>query len=243
MIDRLLLFTFLILLSCVAHAQAGPPLITNDPDTPGAGHWEINLAATGTHSDGSWELSLPDLDINYGVGERIQLSVHLAELHAGESGMPTRSGIGPVELAFRYRFLDEERDGVSLALQPHWERSWSQAAIRKDLASEHDEFGLPLQVSRHFGQATVAVELARNFIEAEPDEWQAGSFWSRECSRGLTCLLEVNAVHPDGGSTDTIVNVGARYEANEHFVVQGSLGRQVSGDEQTVFYLGVQLLQ
>src|SRR3982751_3610324 len=103
MIDRLLLFTFLILLSCVAHAQAGPPLITNDPDTPGAGHWEINLAATGTHSDGSWELSLPALDINYGVGERIQLSVHMGTAWAHGSNGPWATGAGPVELAMRYR--------------------------------------------------------------------------------------------------------------------------------------------
>jgi hypothetical protein len=31
-----------------AHAQAGPPLITNDPGTPGNGRREINLAATGS---------------------------------------------------------------------------------------------------------------------------------------------------------------------------------------------------
>ena len=28
-----------------ARAQGGPPLVTDDPDTPGDGHWEINLAA------------------------------------------------------------------------------------------------------------------------------------------------------------------------------------------------------
>jgi hypothetical protein len=27
-----------------AFAQGGPPLITDDPDTPGPGHWEINIA-------------------------------------------------------------------------------------------------------------------------------------------------------------------------------------------------------
>ncbi|HEV8340017.1 MAG TPA: hypothetical protein VGR25_10245, partial [bacterium] len=26
-----------------AHAQGGPPLITDDPDTPGPGYWEVNL--------------------------------------------------------------------------------------------------------------------------------------------------------------------------------------------------------
>jgi hypothetical protein len=240
---RALAFIALALLPLASFAQGGPPLITNDPDTPGDGNWEINIAAIGTHADGAWELSLPDLDINYGLGERIQLSVNVGNAHAREEGSTARSGIGPVELAFRYRFLDEEKSGFSLAVQPHWARSWSQAAIRKGLAPEHDELGVPVQVARHFGEATVGGELGRNFIASEPDEWQFGAFWSRDCIKGLNCLLEVNAVRADGGSTDTIVNVGARHEFNEHFVLQGSLGRQVAGEPQTVFYLGVQLLR
>jgi hypothetical protein len=230
-------------LPMLAHAQGGPPLITNDPDTPGDGHWEINIAATGTHGSDGWQLSLPDLDINYGLGERIQLSVNVGELHAWNDDTAVASGIGPTELAFRYRFLDEETAGVSLALQPHWAKSWSQAAVSKGLAPQHEEFGLPLQVARHFGKATVGAELGRNFISSEPDEWKLGAFWSRDCIRGLNCLLEVNAVRADGGGTDTIVNLGARKELNEHLVLQGSLGRQVSGEAHTVFYLGVQLLK
>src|SRR6476469_5129623 len=90
-------------------AVAGPPLITNDPDTPGAGNWEINLAATGTHADSGWEISAPDLDLNYGVGERVQLSIHAGTAWArGEDG-PWATGAGPVELGIRYRILDEDK--------------------------------------------------------------------------------------------------------------------------------------
>jgi hypothetical protein len=28
-----------------AHAQAGPPFLSNDPGTPGNGNWEINIAS------------------------------------------------------------------------------------------------------------------------------------------------------------------------------------------------------
>ena len=63
--------------SSQALAQGGPPLITNDPDTPGDGNWEINLAVAGAHSDLGWDLAAPDLDVNYGLGDRIQLSMHV----------------------------------------------------------------------------------------------------------------------------------------------------------------------
>ena len=38
-------------------AQGGPPLVTDDPETPGDGHWEVNLAATGDHTSGRWQIA------------------------------------------------------------------------------------------------------------------------------------------------------------------------------------------
>ena len=32
-----------------AHAQGGPPFITDDPGTPGNRQWEINVGWLGTH--------------------------------------------------------------------------------------------------------------------------------------------------------------------------------------------------
>jgi hypothetical protein len=235
----------LLLLPACALAQGGPPLITNDPDTPGDGNWEINIAAAGTHADAAWEISAPDVDVNYGLGERIQLSVHFGEAWAHEPNQPWRSGLGPVELALRYRFIDEDKAGFALALQPHWQQSWSHAANRKGLASEHAEFGLPVQVAKTFGKVVAGAELGRNFIAGEPDEWQLGAFASRDCFiDGLQCLAEVVAVRADGDATQTLVNFGARRELGEHFVLLGSLGRELDTPTHgTLFYFGVQLLE
>src|SRR5215470_14934711 len=54
-------------------AQGGPPMITDDPGTPGPGNWEINIAATAAHWGRIVEGEWPLLDLNYGVGSRIQL--------------------------------------------------------------------------------------------------------------------------------------------------------------------------
>ena len=227
-----------------AFAQGGPPLVTNDPDTPGAGHWEINLAATGTHVDNGWEVSAPDLDINYGVGERIQLSMHLGTAWEQSDDGPWATGAGPVELAFRYRFLDEDTSGISLAVQPHWEKSWSTRAIAKGLAPAHAAFGLPLQAARHFGKSIAGAELMRTFVSSEPDEWQLGVFWSRELKApGRQLLAEAVAARTDGEATQTLLNLGARQELGKHLVLLGSLGRELdTPGHGTVFYFGVQFL-
>ena len=233
----------LLLSPATAFCQAGPPLITNDPGTPGNGHLEINLAASGSRSGATLLLSAPDVDINYGLGERIQLSLHAPWAHARAPGESWSSGLGAVEIAVRWRFIDEDRAGFAMAIQPHWASSWSSAAVRRGLAPSGDELSLPLQVSKGFGPVTVGAELARNFIERAPDEWQAGLFVAHDCSKRLQCLAEINTVKPDGENAETVLNIGLRRPLSEHLVLMGSIGHQFGGSQPLVFYLGVQLLR
>lgn len=228
-----------------AHAQAGPPLITNDPGTPGDGHWEINLAAAGIRTTHQWDLAAPDIDINYGWGERVQLSLHVPWNHRKDSAPRWASAPGPVELAIRWRFWDEDRHPWALAIQPHWVSAGLPDAVRKDLAPNYPEFVLPLQAARSFGKSILGVEVARHFAAREPDAWQVGLFLANACGQAWQCLAEVNSTRSRGAAAETIVNVGARRALSEHVVLMGSLGTQVSGvspRSSFVFYLGVQLL-
>src|ERR1043166_6823829 len=97
----------LIVLACcasTARAQGGPPLLTDDPGTPGPGHWEINLAATMERGRAGRTFELPLLDITYGVGERIQLKFEAPWVPATGAGRrdstrPRRRAGGP-QMAF-----------------------------------------------------------------------------------------------------------------------------------------------
>src|SRR5438128_2822541 len=75
-------------------AQGGPPLITDDPETPGNGHWEINVAWTLSQKHNRRLFGIPLLDVNYGFGEHIQLKVEVPWLVLQERGARTQSGIG-----------------------------------------------------------------------------------------------------------------------------------------------------
>lgn len=234
---RLVVFA---LLAVVRLAHAGPPMITNDPDTPGAGVWEINLAATGARGHGALDLDAPDLDVNRGVGERIQLSLHTAWAHARSDGA-WGSGLRDVELGVRYRFLDAATDGVSMALQPLYVRGWSAAARRRGLASENAEWVLPLQVARTIWKFDVGLEVARHFVAHEADAWQGGMFVSHDCFGG-DCLAEINTTRVDGEPARATLNVGARHPLREGLLMMGSIGSEVSGPDRAplVFYVGLQ---
>lgn len=225
-------------------AHAGPPLITNDPGTPGPGAWEINLAATGARVAGAWDLDAPDLDLNRGVGDSVQLSLHVPWAHRRDDGAGWSSGLGAAEFALRWRFLDQERGGVSVAVQPTWVSSFSRAARRRGLASEHAEFVLPLQVGRESASQAWGVEIARHFVQGEADAWQAGAFVGHSCAARLQCLVELNTTWAPAPAT--VFDLGVVQDRGRHLKLLGSLGHQFGGTAgeraRAVFYLGAQLL-
>ncbi|MGA7157896.1 MAG: hypothetical protein WBY53_13660 [Acidobacteriaceae bacterium] len=60
-----------------AHAQGGPPYRTDDPETPGNKHWEINFGFIGDRNPEAGAYQVPDFDINYGLGDRLQLKYEI----------------------------------------------------------------------------------------------------------------------------------------------------------------------
>ena len=55
-----------------------PPLITDDPETPGYGGWEINVTSSYEHTRGGAVLEAPLFDINYGLtSDRDQLKLEI----------------------------------------------------------------------------------------------------------------------------------------------------------------------
>src|SRR5438067_1001366 len=87
-----------------AGAQGGPPLLTDDPITPGDRHWEVNIALTAEHFRGERSYGAPLLDLNYGLGERIQLKWEVPWLMVQTPGAGTRSGLGDSKLGVKWRF-------------------------------------------------------------------------------------------------------------------------------------------
>ena len=70
---RGLAFILPAVLAAATHAQGGPPFITDDPAPPGNHHWEINFGWIANHNPGQSYYQIPDVDMNYGWGNRIQL--------------------------------------------------------------------------------------------------------------------------------------------------------------------------
>ncbi len=106
-------------------AQGGPPFRTDDPDTPGNRHWEINFGFTGDRNPGTGAYQLPDFDINYGLGDRIQLKYELPIALNETRAQPARlgspsvdaaviGGLGESLLGIKWRFYERHPGDTSL---------------------------------------------------------------------------------------------------------------------------------
>lgn len=113
----LLLIFALVQLAARAHAQGGPPFRTDDPETPGNRHWEINYGFLGERNPQAGAYQVPDFDINYGLGDRIQLKYELPiaieeqRPQPASPGTPALSedinaGLGNSLLGVKWRFYE-----------------------------------------------------------------------------------------------------------------------------------------
>jgi len=122
---RATLCCLLLLLAAAAHAQGGPPFRTDDPETPGNRHWEINFGFIGDRNPAAGAYQVPDFDINYGLGDRIQLKYELpiaieeTRPQAATNTSPAQSGsviggLGESLLGIKWRFYEHHTGDPAL---------------------------------------------------------------------------------------------------------------------------------
>ena len=246
----LLLFGLAVLCIAViprcARAQAGPPLLTDDPDTPGNGHWEINLAWTVLQTRNRRLFGLPLVDVNYGLGERLQLKAEVPWLMLQDRrGAPTQSGIGSTNLGVKWRFIDKGKHGFAMSMYPQLEVRTSAASVRKGLTEPGSELRLPIEISREFGPVAVVGEVGYQIVQREKDEWIYGLAIAHEINERLELLGEIHGESKRDLTKNVVVfNVGGRYKLNKNRTLLFSSGRSLrpasAGQPTWVAYMGIQ---
>jgi len=165
----------------VALAQGGPPMITDDPGTPGDSRWEVNVAATG-HRDANGSLGeLPLLDINYGLGETIQLKYEVPWVVLHEEGSDSRSGLGNSLLGVKWRFYDAADTGWQVSTYPQLEfRNPGSDSASRGLAENATTILLPFEFLRTFASLASTSRWAASFRRrARMPGWAARSLATR----------------------------------------------------------------
>lgn len=207
---RTLIAAFLAVLPQTSHAQGGPPMVTDDPDTPGDGHWENNLAMIATRAGGRWSLAVPDADLNYGWGRNLQLNADIPLMLIQDTGGGWAAGPGNDQLAIKWRFLDRDDPAVELSTYPRFTSAWIASSSRRGLADPGHSFFLPVEAATRVGDFGLDAEVGRNFAVGTVSQWQLGAILAHGCGHGSECMFELHETL-SGHEQQTLLNVGTHW--------------------------------
>ena len=244
----LLLFVFAICIAAVPRptiAQAGPPLLTDDPDTPRNGHWEINVAWTLSRNQTSRLFATPLIDINYGLGQRLQLKAEIPWLILKDQQRGTQSGIGSANMGVKWRFLDHGEHGFKMSTYPQLEIRTSASSTRRGLIEQGGELLLPVEISRELGPVTINGEVGYQVVQREKDEVLYGLVVGGEINKRLELVGEIHGTAKRNfAGNELILNAGGRFKMSKHYTLLFSAGRSLRGaaigQPTLVAYVGCQ---
>jgi hypothetical protein len=231
----------------VARAQGGPPYLTTDPGTPGNANWEINIGSMQTIRRGTSAYQLPQLDINFGVGDRIQLTYEIPYTLQTSSGQPQQTGWSNAFYGVKWRFLDHGEGGWQISTFPQIESGGSSLAQKNGIAGNGPRFLLPIEVSKKVGPLYFNFEGGYYFPWHGPQERILGFVAGRQVTERLELDGEIFNDRAMGALPhDTTFDFGGRYKLHDGFIFLFMAGRSFngnsSGQPEFMGYFGIQIL-
>jgi len=222
-------------------------MITDDPGTPGNGHWENNIAVVFEHRPNETSWDLPAIDLNYGVGEHIQLTLQGGPVLLKRSGHGLIGGLGGTEAAVKWRFLDEEKSGFDASIFPRVIFNITQSSVRRSLAEDGIRFQIPFQVAKTFGRFHADAEFGLLASTLGRSEWIYGIVGGVELAKTTMLMAELHGTSRMNFTRDVLtVNVGLRHQLTEARILIASIGHELRAPERDALaligYCGVQLL-
>jgi hypothetical protein len=235
------------------HAFGGsPPLITDDPETPGLGGWEINITSSFEHTHDGTARENPLFDINYGLtSDHDQLAVQFAVLSIDPDNAESESGISDLSVAYKYRFLEEDQ-GIGWMVSTYPQVSSPTGNASLGLGSGQTEILIPFEFEKHFcgDKGWINPEIGYNIVfgDGGANSWKLSLAMGYEFSNSFELEGEIGAFVFPGYSEpdDPFFNLGAKYPVSKNMVLVGSAGRSFrssrDGTPDLFCLLGVQFL-
>ena len=266
-----LLWVASALFSAVGWAQGGPPFRSDDPDTPGNNNWEINVFGTADRNPVAGAYEIPNVDINYGVGHRIQLKfeIPLSMAEVRGPGGHLDAGLGNSLMGVKWRFyahhpksqLNEkpgERESTfGLSTYPQLLVSNPTRSVGRDIVEPGPQFLLPVEANAKFKALRLSAEVGYWFTNQNvPRSWIMGTVVGHEFENKSELFVElydqrgVRAVGGEPKLRESIVDIGTRIPilGDEYVKFIGSVGRSIvpvtatNGQPSWVAQAGVQFL-
>jgi hypothetical protein len=252
--------------AALSRAQGGPPFITDDPGTPGNHHWEINFGWIANHNPGQSYYEIPDVDSNYGWGDRLQLKYELPLEAATNANDSTGVGLGQSLLGIKWRYFEYHKPGepksdanliYSLGTYPQASINNPTSSVRRGIVTPGPQYYLPIEATAQIGPIALNGEVGRWIgNKHQPSQWGRGLIVGHEFSDRFELYAEIYDLQ-DANRVDNIpkqrqltLDGGGRQtlDRDGHVRLLFMGGRAIqdvtrtNGEPSWIAYLGIQLL-
>jgi len=226
-------------------AQGGPPLLTDDPGTPGPGRWEINVAFTAERQESSWLLESPLLDLNYGWGERIQLKLEVPWVVQSDDVLGTRTALGNSRMGLKWRFQGDEKSPAAISVYPQLTVNNPGRAAQRGLVEKGTQMLVPVEFVRSLGPIKVNGEFGLDLRSEEHNQWLYGLAFGYEASKKLELIGEIHDLSfTNFRENELVFDIGGRRKLTNLNTLLFTFGRSLPGATNSVphffAYTGIQ---
>lgn len=227
------------------YAQGGPPMITDDAQTPGNNNLEVNIAYIGENRDSSFRYELPIIDINYGVGDTVQLKIESSYIHLKDDTDIHNNGIGNTTIGLKWRFYENPSNDLLISTYPQYTFVPVRKSYNTGVADINKAIFLPIEISKKLKEFSLTGECGYLSIKNARDEIEYGIVGGYEGLEHLEFLAELhNTSYAGGGNNTLIANAGFKYLLSPTYTFLFSTGHELITPElskATLFYMGLQL--
>jgi hypothetical protein len=235
-----IVITFLI---ASGSAEAGPPFVTEDPEPPPPGGWEINVPFIIERTPGQTAMNAPLFDFNYGL-PNVQLKLEIPVEIIRDDGDGTAGGAGDLLLGVKWRFYNNEKSQLQIGVYP--QLLVPTGDHTRGLGQGGAAFVLPLVAQKSWDKWTLYGSVAYWWQTAAEnrDYVYAGAVLEREINERLTLGAELfgNSPKERGIRSEFAFNVGGSWKLSRHWNLLFSGGRDIVGDMHLMAYVGLQVI-
>ncbi len=224
-------------------ALAGPPFLTDDPETVEYKHCEVFLASQSEEVHGGVSMTAPHVEINYGIAPNFQLHVIAPMEFVNPSGQASHYGYGDTELGVKWRFFENEDTKLTAAIFPLVEVP--TGAQSRGLGNGDAQAFLPIWLQKGWGPWLTygGGGYWINPGDGHQDFWYVGWVVQRDLNKHFTLGAELFYETPRqtdderhfGFNIGSIINISK----NHHILV--SAGTDMIGPTELHSYIAYQL--
>ena len=173
LVFALLLFVF------VRSAEAGPPLISEDPNTLGSGRAEVILAGVASGTSEGTAAQAPQLDFTIGLLRNLDFELVLGASHTDPEGGP-RDTSGVVMAVFKWQPI----------MGPSLNASFTPSFGIDVLSAREFVITIPIQVEYTFERFAIGTDFGYGVVPNDTDQWHANLYARYAARPDLELLTE-----------------------------------------------------